>query len=232
MTELFEYLRSNTYPGRGIIIGKGGEDGNSTVAAYFIMGRSANSRNRIFEATPDGIRTKAFDESKCVDPSLIIYSPVRRFKDKLIITNGDQTDTVYSALSGGASFESALMSREFEPDAPNFTPRISGIVDENGYELSILKTVPGENRGKKSARCFYCYDFERGIAHMIHTYEHDGEPIPTFEGEPRRFVLPGLPLDGFARGLWDALDKDNRVSLYVRYADGGGETARIINKYS
>ena len=230
MMELFEYLKGNTYPGRGILIGKGGEDGNTTVTAYFIMGRSINSRNRIFEATSDGIRTKAFDESKCVDPSLIIYSPVRRFENKLIVTNGDQTDTIHEALSRGGSFESALMTREFEPDAPNFTPRISGISDENGYELSILKTVPGENRGKKSIRCFYCYDFERGIAHIIHTYEHDGEPIPTFEGEPRRFTLPELPIDDFALGLWNSLDKENRVSLFVRYTENGRENTKIINK--
>ena len=162
--KLFDYLSENEYPGRGILLG---HNGSAAVIAYFIMGRSENSRNRIFERTDDGIRTRAFDENKCTDPSLIIYSPVRRFGGAVIVTNGDQTDTVYDELAAGGSFVSALRKREFEPDSPNFTPRISGIIDENGYKLSILKSEDGS--GSRCMRAFYEYAFERNTAHLIHT---------------------------------------------------------------
>ena len=224
--ELFDYLSENEYPGRGILLG---HNGSAAVIAYFIMGRSENSRNRIFERTDDGIRTRAFDENKCTDPSLIIYSPVRRFGGAVIVTNGDQTDTVYDELAAGGSFESALRKREFEPDSPNFTPRISGMMDENGYKLSILKSEDGS--GSRCMRAFYEYAFERNTAHLIHTYEHNGNPIPSFRGEPRRFELPDTDIDAFSEKLFASLNVDNRVSLYVSYLfDNGAEETRIINR--
>ena len=219
-----ENFSGNTYPGRGIIIGSLAD--GKRFFAYFIMGRSENSRNRIFEKTADGIRTKAFDETKCVDPSLIIYSPVRMAGELTIVTNGDQTDTVFDALKKGETFEDALMAREFEPDAPNFTPRISGIINKNAYKLSILKSEDG--KGTFCQRNFYNYDFERGIAHLIHTYEHDGSPIPSFKGDPKRISVNTDCVENLASEIWNALDKNNRVSLYVKCVDDGRDV--IINK--
>lgn len=221
-------LCTNKYPGRGIIIGET-PDGENAVIAYFIMGRSVNSRNRIFEIDGEGIKTKAYDESKMVDPSLIIYSPVRVLGDKLVVTNGDQTDTVYDFLKDGKSFEEALRTREYEPDEPNFTPRISGMVDlSNGfsYKLSILKYNNGNCQ-----RNFY--EYEKGVAgkgHLIHTYKTDGNPIPTYEGEPREIELNN-DFEKFTDDLWQSLDKDNRVSLFVRYINLKDKTSKtkIIN---
>lgn len=221
-------LCTNKYPGRGIIIGET-PDGENAVIAYFIMGRSVNSRNRIFEIDGEGIKTKAYDESKMVDPSLIIYSPVRVLGDKLVVTNGDQTDTVYDFLKDGKSFEEALRTREYEPDEPNFTPRISGMVDLSdgfSYKLSILKYNNGNCQ-----RNFY--EYENGVAgkgHLIHTYKTDGNPIPTYEGEPREIELNN-DFEKFTDDLWQSLDKDNRVSLFVRYINLKDKTSKtkIIN---
>lgn len=225
MTETIgKTLGNNTYPGRGIIIGS--TPRGKKFYAYFIMGRSANSRNRVFERTADGIRTKAFDESKCADPSLIIYSPARSVNGKTIVTNGDQTDTICNAILSGGNFESALMTREFEPDAPNFTPRISGIMYEKSYTVSILKSEDGT--GTHCQRNFYNYGFERGIAHLIHTYEHDGNPPPSFKGEPKRISIAGTDASAIADEIWGALNKANRISLAVK-CEGDEETV-IINK--
>lgn len=221
-------LCTNKYPGRGIIIGET-PDGENAVVAYFIMGRSVNSRNRIFEIDGEGIKTKAYDESKMVDPSLIIYSPVKVLGDKLIVTNGDQTDTVYDFLKDGKTFEEALRTREYEPDEPNFTPRISGMVDLSGgfsYKLSILKYNNGNCQ-----RNFY--EYEKGVSgkgHLIHTYKTDGNPIPTYEGEPREIELNN-DFEAFCDDLWTSLDKDNRVSLFVRYINLKDKTSKtkIIN---
>ena len=221
-------LCTNKYPGRGIIIGET-PDGENAVVAYFIMGRSVNSRNRIFEIDGEGIKTKAYDESKMVDPSLIIYSPVRVLGDLLVVTNGDQTDTVYDFLKEGKSFEEALRTREYEPDEPNFTPRISGMVDlSNGfsYKLSILKY-----NNSNCQRNFY--EYEKGVkgkGHLIHTYKTDGNPIPTYEGEPREIELNN-DFEEFSNDLWQSLDKDNRVSLFVRYINLKDKTSKtkIIN---
>lgn len=228
----FKLIEGNTYPGRGIIIGKT-PDGKNAVIAYFIMGRSVNSRNRVFEQIDGGIITKAFDESKLEDPSLIIYSPVRTLENKIIVTNGDQTDTIYDFVKDGKSFEDALRTREFEPDAPNFTPRISGMLTfENGdftYKMSILKSA--DAKGGACSRYFYEYPALPGIGHFIHTYNCDGDPIPTFTGEPERVCLQN-DIDDFSDSLWAALNADNRISLYVRFADlkAGSEETRIINK--
>lgn len=228
----FKLIDGNTYPGRGIIIGKT-PDGKNAVTAYFIMGRSVNSRNRVFEQIDGGIITKAFDESKLEDPSLIIYSPVRTLENKIIVTNGDQTDTIYDFVKDGKSFEDALRTREFEPDAPNFTPRISGMLTfENGdftYKMSILKSA--DAKGGACSRYFYEYPALPGIGHFIHTYNCDGDPIPTFTGEPERVCLQN-DIDDFSDSLWAALNADNRISLYVRFADlkAGSEETRIINK--
>ena len=228
----FKLIDGNTYPGRGIIIGKT-PDGKNAVTAYFIMGRSVNSRNRVFEQIDGGIITKAFDESKLEDPSLIIYSPVRTLENKIIVTNGDQTDTIYDFVKDGKSFEDALRTREFEPDAPNFTPRISGMLTfENGdftYKIRILKSA--DAKGGACSRYFYEYPALPGIGHFIHTYNCDGDPIPTFTGEPERVWLQN-DIDGFSDSLWAALNADNRISLYVRFADlkAGSEETRIINK--
>lgn len=225
-------LRENAYPGRGIILGKT-PDGKNAVIAYFIMGRSVNSRNRVFEATADGIRTKAFDESKLSDPHLIIYSPVRVLGNKTIVTNGDQTDTIYDGLKAGKSFSEALMSREFEPDKPNFTPRISGMLTfENGdfsYDMSILKSADSE--GTACNRYTFSYAPLSGLGHFIHTYVCDGNPIPTFQGEPERVEIPN-DIDEFTNKLWDALNEDNKISLYVNYTclKTGEQKTRIINK--
>ena len=226
-------VQGNTYPGRGIIIGKS-EEGNHAVIAYFIMGRSENSRNRVFVTEGEGIRTQAFDPSKLLDPSLIIYAPVRVLGNRTIVTNGDQTDTIYEFLKEGKSFEDALRTRTFEPDGPNFTPRISGLVTlENGnfsYQLSILKSADGDETSTR--RYFFDYTGPRAKeGHFIHTYQCDGNPIPSFEGEPTTVAIAG-DIDTFTKELWENLNKDNKVSLFVRYIslrDGSCET-RIVNK--
>ena len=208
-------LNTNTYPGRGIVLGKS-KDGKKAVIAYFIMGRSANSRNRIFEENDrGGIRTKAFDESKMEDPSLIIYNPVLKIDGKTIVTNGDQTDTIYDHMKEGFCYHHALVTREFEPDAPNYTPRISGIVKPNGdYNLSILKSNLGM---PECVRYFFEYPAHPGMGHFIHTYEHDGDPIPSFEGEPTPVEIDGSDIDAFTSTVWDNLNEDNKVSLFTRF---------------
>lgn len=223
-------LKGNSYPGRGIIIGATA-DGKSAVTAYFIMGRSENSRNRLFESTYDGIRTVAIDPAKLSDPSLIIYNPVRKTGNNLIVTNGDQTDTIYDYILKGKTFEDALLSRCYEPDSPNFTPRISGILyfDNNSfsYKISILK-----KNGENCLRIFYNYEAPaNGLGHLIHTYEGDGNPIPSFCGEPREYSICD-DIEAFTQNLWSSLDAENRVSLYVNYTDlkTGRETVKIVNK--
>ena len=230
IVNIAEELSSNSYPGRGIILGKT-PNGEKAVIAYFIMGRSENSRNRIFENNDrGGIRTKAFDESKMVDPSLIIYNPVLKLDGKTIVTNGDQTDTIYDYMSEGHCYRHALLTREFEPDAPNYTPRISGVVKPNGdYNLSILKS----NMGKPQClRFFYEYPAEAGLGHFIHTYKCDGDPIPSFEGEPTPVEIFTNDIDTFTSTIWNNLDEDNKVSLFTRFIDlkTGAEEDRIVNK--
>lgn len=226
---LSEILSSNTYPGRGIILGKS-EDAKSAVIAYFIMGRSENSRNRVFVTDGDGIRTQAFDPAKLSDPSLIIYSPVRVLDTKTVVTNGDQTDTVYDFLKIGKTFADALRTREFEPDAPNYTPRISGVVEGFDYKLSILKS----NNGDASSCLRYFYEYNNpkaGEGHFIHTYRCDGNPIPSFDGEPELVNIDG-DIDSFTETVWSSLNDDNKVSLFVRYIDvaTGKTDTRIVNK--
>ena len=233
MLSLEEELKGNAYPGRGIVIGRS-QDGKYAVTAYFIMGRSSNSRNRIFAEEGEGIRTQAFDESKLEDPSLIIYAPVRVLGNDTIVTNGDQTDTIYDGLEKGLTFEQSLRSREFEPDAPNYTPRISGLmhVAEGTYDfsMSILKS----NQGDPSCcnRYTYCYDNPKaGEGRFIHTYMGDGNPLPSFEGEPTLVDVDG-DIDSFTDKVWTSLNEDNKVSLFVRFieiATGKYET-RIVNK--
>lgn len=232
---IYEELKSNSYPGRGIIIGKSA-DGKSAVTAYFIMGRSVNSRNRVFTETEDGIRTEAADPSKLSDPHLIIYSPVRVLGNKTIVTNGDQTDTIYELMDKQQTFEQSLRTREYEDDAPNYTPRISGIMHvENGsynYAMSILKSADGDPASVE--RFTYTYSTPiNGYGHFIHTYMGDGSPLPSFEGEPKKIEIPDH-MDEFADKLWKALNEDNKVSLFVRYIDiaTGKYTSKIINKYS
>ncbi|MDK2964431.1 IMP cyclohydrolase [Lacrimispora sp.] len=233
LVSLKEDLSNNSYPGRGIIIGKSA-DGRNAVTAYFIMGRSINSRNRVFVEDGDGIRTQAYDPSKLSDPSLIIYSPVRVMGNKTIVTNGDQTDTIYEGMDFQLTFEQTLRSREFEPDSPNYTPRISGIMHvENGrfnYAMSILKS----NNGDPSSCSRFTFAYENpmpGEAHFIHTYMHDGNPLPSFEGEPKLVdVLDDQ--DEYTSMIWESLNEENKISLFVRYIDletGAFET-RIINK--
>ena len=226
-------LKGNAYPGRGIVIGKSA-DGKYAVTAYFIMGRSENSRNRVFVEDGEGIRTQAFDPSKLTDPSLIIYAPVRVLGNKTIVTNGDQTDTIYELMDKQQTFEQALRTREFEPDAPNYTPRISGIMHiEDGkfsYAMSILKS----NNGNGAACNRYTYAYENPIAgegRFIHTYMNDGNPLPSFEGEPKWVEIDG-DIDTFTNMLWKNLNEDNKVSLFVRYIDieTGKYETRIINK--
>lgn len=213
---LQDLLKGNAYPGRGIVIGQT-EDGTKSVVVYFIMGRSPNSRNRVFVEKEGEVRTKAFDPSKLEDPSLIIYSPVRSVKGHLIVTNGDQTDTIYDAILEGKSFEDALSTREFEPDAPNFTPRISGIVyPDKKYSLSILKSTTPE--GSACVRQFFSYPFLPGLGHFIHTYHGDGNPLPTFIGEPKRVAIPN-EIEPFAEDVWTSLHPENKISLYVRFDD-------------
>lgn len=233
MTDLYELLRGNPYPGRGILLGRSA-DGERTVVAYFIMGRSENSRNRVFEKTEDGIRTKAFDESKMTDPSLIIYHPVRVMEKGLtIVTNGDQTDTIRDALLQGHCYRHALNTRTFEPDGPNWTPRISGVVKPDGsYNLSILKSLEGD----PSCCCRYFYEYDSpvaGVGHFMSTYQGPGEPLPSFEGEPRRVTVGEESARELAVKLWEALNADNKVSLYVRTVElASGEVDDVIvNKY-
>ena len=230
---LSEELKNNAYPGRGIVIGRSA-DGTKAVAAYFIMGRSENSRNRVFVEEGDGIRTQAFDPSKLTDPSLIIYAPVRVLGNKTIVTNGDQTDTIYEGMDRQLTFEQSLRSREFEPDAPNYTPRISGIMHiENGsynFAMSILKS----DSGCPDSCLRYTYAYENPLAgegRFIHTYMHDGNPLPSFEGEPKLVDIPD-DMETFASMLWESLNPDNKVSLFVRYIDiaTGEKQTKIINK--
>lgn len=231
--DIQKLLSENAYPGRGIILGKS-PDGKNAVIAYFIMGRSVNSRNRVFEATADGIRTKAFDESKLSDPHLIIYSPVRVLGNKTIVTNGDQTDTIYAGMDCQQTFEQSLRCREYEDDAPNYTPRISGIVHrENGamnYAMSILKSADG-NPDSVHRFTFGYENPVNGEGHFIHTYMGDGNPLPSFEGEPEKITVEN-DIDVFTDMLWDNLNEDNKVSLFVRYIDleSGNTTDRIVNK--
>lgn len=230
--DLKQLLAQNTYPGRGIVIGKS-KDGKSAMIAYFIMGRSENSRNRVFERFEGGMRTKAFDESKLSDPSLIIYNPYLNLENCDIITNGDQTNTVYDFVKEGKTFEDALMTREFEPDAPNFTPRISGILnytnDNFTYKLSILKSQNGNPEACN--RYFYNYVPVDGIGHFIHTYKCDGNPIPSFYGEPEEVQLPNTAQE-LADLVWNNLNADNKVSLFVRTVSlvDKKTTEIIINK--
>lgn len=234
MRSLAKELAENAYPGRGIVMGKS-KDGKKAVTAYFIMGRSENSRNRIFVKDGEGIRTQAFDPSKLTDPSLIIYAPVRVLGNKTIVTNGDQTDTIYEGMDRQLTFEQSLRSRKFEPDEPNFTPRISGIVHiEQGnynYALSILKSSHGNP--KSCSRYTYAYENPAaGEGHFIHTYMQDGNPLPSFEGEPKWVEISG-DIDEFAQMIWENLNPENKVSLFVRFihlTDGRYET-RIINKH-
>jgi len=229
-----EKLKANPYPGRGIVLGQS-PDGKSLVQIYWIMGRSANSRNRIFEAEGDSVKTKAFYESKVEDPSLIIYYPVRVFKNAHIVTNGDQTDTIYTHLSQGGTFEAALDTRTFEPDAPNYTPRISGLIDLDNprvaYQLAILKAVEGNPAGCQ--RNYYKYETAiPGIGHCIHTYENDGNPLPSFLGEP--YPVPLFDsLEENARTYWALLNSDNRISLMVKMIDPVNRSSRqmILNKH-
>jgi hypothetical protein len=225
---MFDYLAAKEYPGRGIILGK--SEDNRAVFAYFIMGRSTNSRNRVFEVSDDDIRTKAFDESLLSDPSLIIYSPVRVLGKKIIVTNGDQTDTIYEYLKDKKTFEDALYTRTFEPDAPNFTPRISGLIDiESGLKLklSILKSDEGDE--SQSLRFFYNYDNPKpGEGFLIHTYKENSDSLKSFEGEPIKVSLKGS-IDEFCNSLWNSLNTDNKISLAVRYIDmATGKYEQII----
>ena len=233
MLSLEQELKGNAYPGRGIVIGKS-EDGKYAVTAYFIMGRSENSRNRVFVTEDEGIRTQAYDPSKLTDPSLIIYAPVRVLGKETIVTTGDQTDTVYDGISKGLTFEQSLRSREFEPDAPNYTPRISGMLTvENGrfdYQMSILKS----NNGNPAACNRYTFSYENPVAgegHFIHTYLCDGNPLPSFEGEPKLVAIQDN-IEIFTELLWNSLNADNKVSLFVRYIniETGEYETKIVNK--
>ena len=229
---MHDRLEGNTYPGRGIVIGKS-KDGKHAAIAYFIMGRSANSRNRIFVERDGTLFTEPFDASKVEDPSLIIYAAVRRLGNNLIVTNGDQTDTIYKGMAAGMDFDASLEQRCFEPDGPNFTPRISGLITfANGdfsYKMSILKSADSE--GTACSRFTFSYPALSGIGHFIHTYVCDGNPIPTFQGEPERVYIPDS-IDEFTKDLWDNLDSQNKISLYVRYIDleSGEAENRLINK--
>lgn len=232
INQIDELIAGNSYVGRGIILGKT-PDGKKAVSAYFIMGRSSNSRNRVFEERGNEVYTKAFDESKVEDPSLIIYAAIRKIYNNLIVTNGDQTDTVYDGIKNGKSFSEALSIREFEPDRPNFTPRISGMItfyNKNfSYEMSILKSA--DEGGNACSRYTFSYPSIAGLGHFLHTYMCDRNPIPTFCGEPERVAMYDS-IDEFTDILWNALDADNKISLYVRYTDleTGEEENRLINK--
>ena len=233
LLSLAEELKSNSYPGRGSVIGRS-KDGTKAVTAYFIMGRSENSRNRVFVEEGEGIRTQAFDPAKLSDPSLIIYAPVRVLGNKTIVTNGDQTDTIYEGMDKQLTFEQSLRCREFEPDGPNYTPRISGIMHiENGgynYAMPILKS----SNGDPESCCRFTYAYEKplnGEGRFIHTYMGDGNPLPSFEGEPKRVEIDGT-IDEFTGMVWNSLNQDNKVSLFVRFIDiaTGTYETRIVNK--
>ena len=232
ISDIGELIKDNSYVGRGIVIGTT-EDGTKAAAAYFIMGRSENSRNRVFTEKDGEIKTEPFDVSKVEDPSLIIYNAVRKLGDSLIVTNGDQTDTIYDLMSAGKSFKESLETRCFEPDAPNLTPRISGILnfEDSGfsYEMSILKSIDPE--GSDCCRYTFSYPSKAGLGHFIHTYVCDGNPIPTFQGEPERVKIPDS-IDEFTEMFWNNLNADNKISLYVRYTDltTGEFEQRLINK--
>ena len=217
MTNIYEYLTNNEYPGRGIIVGR--KDGKRLIA-YFIMGRSANSRNRVFAKKDEILFTKAYDESKVKDPSLIIYNAVRPFKEKTIVTNGDQTDTIYEYLAKGYTFADALDSREYEPDAPNYTPRISALIDDDEYDIAILKREEEECH-----RVYYHFNAKDDIAHFISTYDHNGDPLPSFSSNPIRLKIEEDAKD-FAEKLWASLNDDNKISLYVCH----GQKEYIFNK--
>ena len=232
INDIGELITGNSYVGRGIVIGKSA-DGKNACAAYFIMGRSANSRNRIFTEKNGEVFTEPFDASKVQDPSLIIYAAIRSYENHLIVTNGNQTDTIHDGLAAGLSFSKALESREFEPDAPNYTPRISGMLtfadSDFTYELNILKSIDAE--GTDCARYTFSYPAKAGLGHFLHTYVCDGNPIPTFQGEPERVEIPDS-IDAFTEKLWNALDEDNKISLYVRYInlETGEAENRLVNK--
>ena len=233
MLSIEKELQDNSYPGRGIIIGRSA-DGKKAVTAYFIMGRSANSRNRIFVEDGEGIRTQAFDPSKLTDPSLIIYAPVRVLGNKTIVTNGDQTDTIYEGMDRQMTFEQSLRSREFEPDGPNYTPRISGILHVESQKFNYAMSILKSNNGNPDGCCRYTFAYENakaGEGHFIHTYMHDGNPLPSFEGEPKLIEVPD-DKDTFTSSLWNSLNEDNKVSLFVRYIDieTGKYESRIVNK--
>ena len=231
--DIAELIRDNPYVGRGIVLGKSA-DGKSAVSAYFIMGRSKNSRNRVFTKRENALFTEPYDPSLVEDPSLIIYAAVREHEGRLIVTNGDQTDTIYEGLREGKCFRGSLKSRAFEPDAPNFTPRISAMTTfGNGdftYQMSILKSIDAE--GSECARYTFDYPAKAGLGHFIHTYVTDGNPIPTFQGEPERVAIPD-DIDALTASLWGALNEDNKISLYVCYTDlaTGEVTERLVNKY-
>ena len=230
--DVAELLDGNTYPGRGIIIGKT-SDGKNACAAYFIMGRSDNSRNRIFTEKNNEVFTEPFDASKVEDPSLIIYAAIRQYENNLIVTNGDQTDTIYDGIKEGKTFNKSLEVREFEPDAPNFTPRISGMLTfENGdftYQMSILKSI--DSQGSDCARYGFSYPSKAGLGHFIHTYVCDGNPIPPFQGEPERVAIEN-DIDAFTNKIWNSLDENNKISLYVRFInlENGEVENRLVNK--
>jgi len=233
MLSLEQELKGNAYPGRGIVIGRSA-DGTKAVIAYFIMGRSSNSRNRIFVTQGEGIRTQAFDPAKLEDPSLVIYAPVRVLGNKTIVTNGDQTDTIYEGMDRQLTFEQTLRSREFEPDAPNYTPRISGILHIEGgrynYAMSILKSSDGDP--SCCIRNTFAYENPRaGEGRFIHTYMHDGSPLPSFRGEPKEVVID-KDMDDFTGMIWESLNEENKVSLFVRYIDieTGKYETKIVNK--
>ncbi len=230
--DIRERIEGNSYVGRGIVLGKT-PDGTKAAIAYFIMGRSENSRNRIFREEGDAVTIYPFDASKVEDPSLIIYSPIRVYENNLIVTNGDQTDTIYDGLAQGNDFRGALKSRAFEPDAPNFTPRISGMITfsdgDFAYEMSILKS--GDANGSCCNRFTYDYGALEGVGHLIHTYVGDGNPLPTFQGEPERVAIPDS-IDELTEAIWKGLDEKNKISLYTRYVDltTGQWESRLINK--
>ena len=234
INDMGELINGNPYVGRGIVLGKT-EDGKKAVSAYFIMGRSQNSRNRVFTERDGAVFTEPHDASKVEDPSLIIYAAIRKYENKLIVTNGDQTDTVYEGLKAGKGFSEALTAREFEPDAPNLTPRISGMITFGEgnftYEMSILKSADAE--GTACNRYTFSYPSLAGLGHFIHTYVTDGNPIPTFQGEPERVAIPN-DIDEFTAKIWNNLDENNKISLYVLYTDleSGKEEKRLINKNS
>ena len=234
MVAISQELSSTSYPGRGIIIGRSA-DGSKAVTAYFIMGRSVNSRNRVFVEDGEGIRTEAFDPSKLEDPSLIIYAPVRVLGNKTIVTNGDQTDTVYDLMKEGQTFEQSLRTREFEPDGPNYTPRISGIIEINDGKMDMNMSILKSDDGDPNSSLRFTYSYENPLAgkgRFIHTYMNDGNPLPSYEGEPTLVDVNNDDIDTFTNKVWNALNEDNKVSLFVRYIDiaTGKATSRIINK--